>query len=102
MQDHHGALGPNAAHGVLEAHALAHRLGHELLHGGLAEGAEHASAEAARETLHTDEADAFDFRGLTVENAHPCVAQDVGDLLVTSALVIVVAENADDGDRAGL
>ena len=39
---------------------------------------------------------------LPVEHAHAGIAQDMRHLFVRAAFVIVIAENADDGNRAGL
>ena len=70
---------------------------------GSPNGAEHAPAEAADESLDADEADAVDLAGLAVEQLHAGArAGCVAHLLDMAAFVIVVAEHGDDRDRAGL
>ena len=66
----------------------------------LAEGAEHAPAEAADEALDADEADALDLAGGAVEEPHAGAAEDLPHLVDMAAFVVVVAEDGDHRHRA--
>src|ERR671921_93219 len=101
MKNDHGTLGPNMTHGILEPQRLVHGFIDELLHRWLAEIAQHAPPEAAGKSLDAHETDTIDFNGLPVEQLHARITQDMGDLFVRAAFVIMIAEHADDRDRAG-
>ena len=78
----------------LELQRLVDRFVHELLDDVLAPRPERAPAEAAGETLDSGEADAMNLGGVAVEDDHPGVGQDLGDLVLLAGLEVVIAEHA--------
>ncbi len=100
MKHRDAALGTQGAQLVLELARFVHHFVDERLDDRLAERRELAAAEAAEESLHAGKADALDLDRLLVEHGHAGIAEDRADLLRLAAFVIVVAEHADDRDRA--
>ena len=102
MEHGHASFGAQRAQLVFELARLVHDLVDEGLDDRLAEGSELAAAEPAEKALHTREADTLDFNCLLLEDFHARRAQDFANLVRLAALVVMVAENTDHGDRARL
>src|SRR4051794_40100645 len=101
MKHRDAALGAQGAQLVLELARFVQRLVDEGLGDRLAERGELAAPVAAHEAFDAGEADAFDLHRLLVQYPHPGVVEDRRDLVRLAAFIIVIAEHADDRDRAG-
>ena len=101
MQHHHRALVAHRAHRVLESDRFGHGLRYEAFDHGFPERSEHAAAKTADEALHPHEGDAVRLVRLAVEQVHAGGLQNLLYVFDLVGLVIVIAEHADDRDRAG-
>src|SRR5690348_13176772 len=100
MKHRDAAFGAKRPKLVLELARFIQRLIDEGLDNGLAERRELAAPEAAKKALHAREADAVDLMRLLVEHDHPCLVEDRANVLRLAALVVVVAEDSEHGNRA--
>src|SRR5689334_11856753 len=100
MEHGDAAVGAESPQRILELARFLHRFVDERLDDRLAERRELAAAEAAEEALHAREADTVDLMRLLVEDDHASAVKDLAHLFGTAAFVIVIAEHAEDGDRA--
>ncbi len=90
---------PEPAQCTLQLQCLINGFPHELLDQRLPPGAKRPAAEPAGKALHASKTDPEELMGLAIENPHPGIAQDSGDLADLSAFVVVVSEDRYDGDR---
>ena len=82
----------------LELQRLVDRFLDEALDRPLAPGPERAAAEAAAEPFDAREPDAVDLGGFAVEDRHAGIGQNLADLVLVAAFIVVVAEHGDDGN----
>ncbi len=101
MQHDQSAPGGRLSHGVFQPHGFADAFGHHRLDCGLAKRTKHGLAETADKARHADEADDVDLCRLSVEKTNAGLTQDGADFVDDIALVIMIAENGDNGNGAG-
>src|SRR5688572_15687186 len=98
VQQRHAAGGAQAREGRLELQRFVDRLLHESLDRPFAPRPERPAPEAAAKTLDSGEADAMDLGRFTIEDRHPGVRENLPDFILVAALVIMIAEDGDDGN----
>src|SRR5215212_11803282 len=101
MQHGDAALGAERAETVLELAGLVQRLVDERFDDRLAERGKLAASEPAEKALHSGEAYLLNLDRLLVEHGHSSIVEDLGDGFRLTALIIMIAEDSEDRNRAG-
>jgi hypothetical protein len=96
VQHRDARLRAQASERGFELQRLVDSLLHEQLDRLFAPGSERAATKPAGESLDARKSDALDFGGLAVENRHACIDEDLTDLVLLSAFVVVVPEHGND------